>query len=162
MRRRLVTVAVRLACGAGVVACAAGAGLTPVLEPLERGGQSGVTERSFLLVGDERTFRALYASVHAKRMPSPRPPDVDFDANVVVAAFLGTRSTGGYRTAFGAVAVEGGVARIVVVEEGPPAEALLTQAMTAPYAMATVSRGNLRAVELVDGMGAVVLHASLP
>ncbi|MDE0348346.1 MAG: protease complex subunit PrcB family protein [Gammaproteobacteria bacterium] len=129
--------------------------------PLESGSQSGVAERSFLVVGDVRTFRTLYASVHAHRMPSPRPPDVDFEAHVVLLAFLGARSTGGHRTGFGILAVEGGVARVPVVEQSPPAGALLTQAMTTPYAMATLARANLHTVELVDGTGAVVLRGSL-
>ncbi len=132
----------------------------PALEPLEGGGQSGVAERSFLVVGDDRTFRALYASIHAHRLPSPRPPDVAFGTHVVLVAFLGTRSTGGHRAGFGAVVVEGDVARVAVVEQSPPADALLIQAMTTPYAMATLVRANIRTVELVDGTGAVVLRRS--
>ena len=133
----------------------------PVLDPLEGGGQSGVAERSFLVVADERTFSVLYASIHAHRMPSPVPPDIEFGTHVVLVAFLGTRSTGGHRTGFGAIVVEGDVARVAVVEQSPPADALLTQAMTTPYAIATLARANLRTVELVDGTGAVVLRRSL-
>ena len=163
MRRPFIAVAACLVCGAGLVACAAGASSTrSALEPLESGGQSGVADRSFLVIGDEPTFRALYASVHANRMPSPRPPDIEFDAHVVLVAFLGGRSTGGHRTGFGMVTVEGSVARVWVVEESPPADAVLTQATTTPYAMATLARRDLKAVELVDGTGAVVLREALP
>lgn len=163
MRSRFIASAVCLACGAGLVACAAGPSSTfAALKPLESGGQSGVAERSFLVVWDERTFRALYASVHANRVPSPRPPDIEFDAHVVLVAFLGTRSTGGHRTGFGPVTVEDGVARVPVVEESPPAGVVLTQAMTTPYAMATLARRKVKAVELVDGTGAVLLRAALP
>ncbi len=163
MRRRCIAVGACLACGAGLVACAAGTPSTStLLEPLEGGGQSGVAERSFRVIGDERAFRALYAAVHANRMPSPRPPGVEFDAHVVLAAFLGTRSTGGHHTGFGPVTVEGGVARVSVAEESPPAGAVLTQATTTPYAMATLARSDLKAVELVDGKGAVVLREALP
>ena len=162
MRRRFIAAAVCLACG-GLVACAAGASSTSTaLEPLESGAQSGVAARSFLVIKDERTFRALYASVHANRMPSPAPPDIGFDTHVVLVAFLGARSTGGHRTGFGPVTVEGSVARVSVAEETPAAGAVLTQAMTTPYAMATLARRDLEAVELVDGTGAVVLREALP
>ena len=163
MRRRFVAAAVCLACGAGLVACAFGAPpMSAALEPLESGGQSGVADRSFLVIGDARTFRALYASVHATRMSPPGPPDIEFDAHVVLVAFLGTRSTGGHRIGFGPVTVEGGVARVSVAEESPPAGVVLTQAITTPYAMATLARRDLNAVELVDGTGAVLLRQALP
>ena len=162
MMRRLVAVAACLACVAGPVACAAEVPFAAhALELLESGGQSGVEERSFLVVADERTFRALYASIHAHRMPSPVPPCIEFGTHVVLVAFLGTRSTGGHRTGFGAMVVEGGAARVVVVERSPPPDALLTQAMTTPYAMATLTRANLETVELVDGTGAVVLQGTV-
>ena len=162
MMRRLAA-AVAFVSGAGVAAWVAGADAwsSTVLKPLEGGAHSGVAERSFRVVGDERTFGTLYASVHAHRMPPPRAPDVDFDTHVVLVAFLGSRSTGGHGTGFGAAAMEGGVARVAVVERAPPAGAVLTQAMTTPYAFAALARQNVRLVELVDGAGLVVLRGSL-
>ncbi len=164
MRRGLAAAVAFFACGAGVAACATGAVdlASRVLLPLEGGAHSGVADRSFRVVGDERTFRMLYASVHAQRIPAPRPPAVAFDTHVVLAAFLGARSTGGHRTGFGAVAVEGEVARVALVERAPPVGAVLTQVMTTPYAMAALARRNVKVVELVDGTGAVVLREALP
>ena len=164
MRRGLAAAVACFACGAGVAACAAGAVdlAAKVLEPLEGGAHSGVAYRSFRVVGDERTFWMLYASVHAHRIPAPRPPAVEFDTHVVLVAFLGARSTGGHRTGFGAVAVEGDVARVALVERSPPVGAVLTQVMTTPYAMAALVRRDVKVVELVDGAGAVVLREALP
>ena len=160
MMRRVPSAIAACALGAGLLACAAG---EPVaLAPLESGAQSGVTERSFRVVVDENAFRELHASVHNLRMSLPRPPDVDFAANVVLVAFLGRRSTGGYGTGFGDLTVEGRVARATVVERSPPEGAILTQAITTPYAMATLPRDGVEVVELVDGRGAILLRASLP
>ena len=166
MRRHLAGAVACFVCGAGVAACVAGADADALkstgLQPLEGGAHSRVAERSFRVVGDARTFRTLYASVHAHRVPPPRPPEVEFDTHVVLAAFLGARSTGGYRTGFGGVSVAGGIARVTVVERSPPAGAVPTQAMTAPYAFAALARRNVSLVEFVDGAGAVVLRQSLP
>ena len=146
--------------GAGLLACAAGEPVT--LAPLESGGQSGVVDRSFRVVADENAFRELHASVHALRLPPRRPPDVDFEAHVVLVAFLGRRSTGGYGMGFGEARVEGGLVRATVIERSPPEGAILTQAITTPYAMATLPRDGIEAVELLDGNGTVLLRASLP
>ena len=164
MKRRLAATVASFACGAGVAACTVAAVdlESTALEPLERGAHSGVAYRSFRVIGDDRAFRTLYTSVHGHRMPAPRPPVVEFDTHVVVVAFLGARSTGGHRTGFGAVAVEGAVARVALVERAPPVGAVLTQVMTTPYAIAALARRNVKVVELVDGTGAVVLRAALP
>ena len=42
------------------------------------------------------------------------------------------------------------------------AGAILTQAITTPYAMATLPRDGIEVVELVDESGAVLLRGSLP
>ena len=160
MRRRIqFAVAACVMCGVQLAACAAAVSLT--LKSVESGPQSGVAERSFRVVVDQRTFRELYASVHGLRISPPRPPEIDFESHVVLLAFLGTRSTGGYRIGFGEVVVAEDVARVAVMEQSPPDGVVLTQAMTTPYAMATLTRGNVKAVELVDRTGAVVFRASL-
>ena len=158
--RRVPSAIAACAFGAGLLACASG---EPVaLAPLESGAQSGVTERSFRVVVDENAFRELHASVHSLRMPPPRPPEVDFAANVVLVAFLGRRSTGGYGIGFGEASVEHGVARATVVKWSPSPGAILTQAITTSYAMATLPRDGIEVVELVDDGGAILLRTSLP
>ncbi len=153
-------VAVCVACGTGFATCAAGASST--LRSLESGAQSGVTERSFRIVSDECAFRQLHRSVHAHRIPLPPPPEVDFDRDIVLAAFLGARSTAGYHAGFGEVDVAGDMARVIVFERSPPAGAVLAQVVTTPYAMAALSRWNLKAVVLVDPSGTVLFRAPLP
>jgi PrcB C-terminal len=53
---------------------------------------------------------------------------------------LGARATGGCRVGIEQVALTGNDLRVCALEVTPPAEAATTQALTAPYQMATVPK----------------------
>jgi len=132
------------------------------LVPLESGNHSNAVDRSFQVLFDQPAFNKLHRNVHSGRLPPPASPQVDFDRFVVVAAFMGQRSTLGYRIGFGdAVAFEGGTASLPVTERGPPPGTVQGQAITTPYAIAALARGDYKEVAFVDPNGAVLQRVTV-
>ena len=133
------------------------AAASSALVPLESGNHSNAVGRSFQVLFDQQTFNRLHRSVHAHRSPPPDAPQVDFDRFVVVAAFMGQRSTLGYRIGFGdAVAIEDGTASLPVTESRPPPDAVLGQVITTPYAFASLACGGYEEVAFADPDGIVL------
>lgn len=132
------------------------------LTPLESGTHSNVPVRSFQAVFDQDAFRNLHRHIHSHRLPPPSAPTVDFDRFVVVAAFMGQRSTLGYRIRFGdAVAVEDGTAILSVTESQPPPNTVQGQVITTPYAIAALAHGSYEKIAFVDPYGTVLESVTL-
>lgn len=66
------------------------------------------------------------------------PPAVDFSSNVVVFLLAGPRNTGGWSIEPKSVAVEGDTAIVDAPVKGPPSGAMVTQAITYPWAVVAV------------------------
>lgn len=140
---------------------ACGAAGSVSLVPVEAGAFSQEHERSFLVSAGSADFSALYHRIHSGRMPPPAPPPVDFAKYIVVVAFMGARPTTGYGIGFATVAVGNGVATIRVSERHPAPNTAQGAAMTAPYAIAALPRGDYEAVRFVDAAGDVIAHVPL-
>ena len=76
-----------------------------------------------------------YAQMQKLVVPKlPPASEIDFTKSAVVAAFAGTKNTGGYSVS---VKKTAGVILIELIE--PPKEAMTTQALTTPFTLALVS-----------------------
>jgi hypothetical protein len=91
--------------------------------------QSDVEQPFVFVARDETTFSLL-----KKLLPELPSENVNFKNSAVVAAFLGTKPTGGYSVSI--VKTGEGGARISAVN--PPRDAITTDALTAPFAVAVV------------------------
>jgi hypothetical protein len=113
------------------------------LKTLAQGSQSSITEPFVAVIRDDATYAKL-------RKMEPRLPRLETDflrLNVVVAAFLGTRNTGGYSVEISRV--ENG--KIRVVEKAPPKDAMTAQVMTSPFKLVSFVPEGSTAVELSVG-----------
>src|SRR5262245_55799000 len=116
-----------LSAGASVAAPAGDTSLPFVT--VERGVRSGVREP---LPAGARTpdeWSALWAR-HAGR---PASPPVDFDTEMVVAVFLGTRPTSGYAVEITQVRASGQGIDVTYRERTPPPGSLLRPVLTIPF-----------------------------
>jgi PrcB C-terminal len=68
-----------------------------------------------------------------------QPPAIDFARESVVILLGGQRRTGGWRVAPRGVSLEGRTLVVDATVEGPPSDAIVTQALTSPYAVIAVS-----------------------
>lgn len=98
-------------------------------------GQYGKIEETFVaVVRDENSYAEL-------RQLAGDLPDLEkgfFETNAVVAAFLGTRRSGGYNVGveYGSNDAAGGTLRIS--EIAPPKGSMTTQALTAPFSIVSI------------------------
>ncbi len=101
---------------------------------------SGVNARENLVVRDAAAWSALWQNIHATTDPTPPLPDVDFSQEMIVAAALGTRNSGGYNVLLaGAIEDSEGV-QITVLETSPGADCFTTQALTQPIDLGRMER----------------------
>lgn len=119
---------------------------TPVPTPARNGGGAngeirmlaqgtyGTVSEPFVLVARDRE---VYAALRALVDGLPELGADFFKSNAVVAAFLGTRNTGGYQLQISRAA-QGDASGLLISEQTPPAGAMLTQALTNPFAVASV------------------------
>jgi hypothetical protein len=113
------------------------------LKTLAQGSQSSITDSFVAVIRDDATYAKL-----RKMEPSLPKLETDFlRLNVVVAAFLGTRNTGGYSVEISRV--ENG--KIRVVEKAPAKDAMTTQVITSPYKLVSFAMEGSTAVELSVG-----------
>lgn len=113
------------------------------LKTLAEGSQSSITDPFVAVIRDDATYTSL-------RQIEPRLPKLEADflrLNIVVAAFLGTRNTGGYSVEINRV--EDG--KIRVAEKAPAKDAMTTQVITSPFKLVSFSPEGSTAVELSLG-----------
>jgi protease stability complex PrcB-like protein len=113
------------------------------LKPLAQGQHSSVSNAFIAVARDSQTYEAL-------RKVANNLPELNqdfFQSNVVVAAFLGERGTGGYgvrltRAASGSIRVE---------ETAPPKGSMVTQVITNPFSAVAVPVANPGALSIDAG-----------
>ena len=113
------------------------------LKTLAEGSQSSITDPFVAVIRDDATYAKL------RKMESSLPKlEADFwRLNVVVAAFLGTRNTGGYSVEISRV--ENG--KIRIAEKAPSKGAMTTQVITSPFKIVSFKPEGSTAVELSAG-----------
>ena len=105
------------------------------METIAQGGTGGVTEERYEVIRDEERFRAVWQALHRNQLEPPTPPEIDFGEQIVVAAFLVRRPTGGYGVEITAICWDETTdsAVIRVARRKPDPDAMVTQALTAPF-----------------------------
>jgi len=88
-------------------------------------------ETPFIFAARSAETYAQLQKIVALKLPSAS--DVDFTKSAIVAAFAGTKNTGGY-----SVSVKKTAEKIIVELIEPPKDALTTDALTTPFAVALV------------------------
>ena len=100
---------------------------------LVRGSMSAIPTQRIAVARDAAAWRALWSEHSANLFPPPPPPEVDFSTSMVVAVFLGTRTSGGYEVAIDECVRDGERLVVRARETRPDKDALVTAALTAPY-----------------------------
>jgi hypothetical protein len=104
------------------------------MKVLAEGGQSGVSDAFAAVARDAET----YAQLRELAGQLPEMSADSFRTNVVVAAFLGRRNTGG----FGAQITRADNGALRLSETAPPKDAIVTQALTTPFKVVSVPVTN--------------------
>jgi protease stability complex PrcB-like protein len=110
------------------------------LKTLVEGSQSAVEEPFVAVIRDDETYARLKKM--EKNLPTLEPDF--FQLNVVVAAFLGSRNTGGY----GVEISRNEKGQIRIAEKAPAKDAMTAQVITTPFKVVSFAPNGSTAVEL--------------
>ncbi len=115
-------------------------------DTLAEGGQAtGVDQAQYALIANEEQFLSFWNRAYGSQLSVPPLPDVDFRRETIVAAFAGSKPSGGYGLTVDEVTLEGSDAYIDLTEIQPAADAITTQALTSPWVMLRILRGDINA-----------------
>jgi hypothetical protein len=111
---------------------------------LGRGAYSGITEATNRVIRMEAEWEKLWKRHGALRVPPEPAPAVDFEKEMVVAVFMGQKSTGGYAIEIKRIETTASRLRITVERKEPGPDAIVTQALTAPFHFVAVRKSELK------------------
>jgi hypothetical protein len=133
-----------------------------ILESRQHSGITG-TGPQFVVVSDREHFADVFKKIHSKAFSLPELPSVDFERQIVVAAFWGQKPTGGYNISFEKTAyVENETLRVSVIMQSPSEGVFLPQVMTSPYVLAATERGKYDHVAFADKDGNILNILEMP
>lgn len=110
------------------------------LNTLAQGGSSGVISQRFEVIRDAASLAALWREHTAMEEPPPALPQIDFERDMVIAAFLGQRTSGGVALRIGKLSNVGGALTAHLDLTSPGAGCITTQALSQPYHMVVTRR----------------------
>jgi hypothetical protein len=117
---------------------------TSDLKVLAEGSVSPINTSFVGVFRDAETFAAL----RAQAMNLPELKADFFKSNLVIAAFLGERNTGGY----GIAIVQEPSGKIRIAEKAPPKDAIVNQMVTSPFKLVSMATNGTLPIQLsLDG-----------
>lgn len=117
--------------------------------PLDKGNQSGIAEPREVVIRTADELAALWK----QHRPNTTPPAVDFEKEMVMAVFLGTRRTAGFLAEItGIQKLDQGLV-VTWREQRPGFDDLVAQVVTAPFTIVRTARhdGSVRFEKQPDG-----------
>jgi hypothetical protein len=112
------------------------------LRPVANGNHSGIEQRGQRVIRTAEEWKKLWAD-HSARSSDKTPPDVDFSKDMVLAAFMGRCTTGGYSVAIPDARVVGKKLVVSVVETAPGRGRIRNQLITSPFVMVAVKTSSM-------------------
>jgi hypothetical protein len=106
------------------------------IRTIERGQTSWVEEPRQAVARTPAQWETLWRG-HARERPLP---DVDFDKEIVVAVFSGSRPTAGYAVEIAGVKAGGGVTVVQYYESQPRPGMVTAQVITTPFHIVAIPR----------------------
>jgi hypothetical protein len=107
-----------------------------------RGIHCGITDAQTCAITDAKEWAQLWRRMHQDREPMPDLPSVDFSRQMVLAAFMGRKPTGGYTIQITRVVAENGTITVTVRETAPSPNTPVIQALTHPFHIVVVPKVN--------------------
>jgi len=104
------------------------------------GRHSGFHKPGRVVVLTAEKWPTLWQYMHASVIEKPPLPPVNFDQQIVIAVYLGLRSTGGFAISITQVALVGEHLEVTVQQTTPQPGQMVTQSLTQPYSVVVIPR----------------------
>jgi hypothetical protein len=110
-----------------------------IYDVVAQGGQGAAPPRdTFVVLSDEDELRSFWNAVQANALTPPPPPELRFDRETILGVRLAQRPTGGYGIEVAGVERDGDELFVDVLLREPAEDAIVTQALTQPWAIVRV------------------------
>ena len=136
----------KLAPAIAALALAATTMASPEAKPwrqIAAGEQSGIENSGRTVIRNQEAWQAWWRE-HTKNQFDPAnpndPPKVDFDKEMILAATMGERSSGGFGIHFAGIKTEGTTLKVIVKSTSPDPDGFVTTVMTYPFAIIAVPK----------------------
>ena len=120
-----------------------------LIRSLAKGALSGIKEAKQEVIRDAAAWERFRKQHSISEQSAERIPPVDFSKEMIVAATMGTKRTGGYTIEIVRVEPTEKSLKIFVKRTSPPPGALTIQALTAPFHFVAAPKSDLKP-EFVD------------
>lgn len=111
---------------------------TVAWQEVAAGQQSAVRIPVARSITDPGLWADFWAAIHANETDPPPRPEVDLDNSTIVFLNLGERRTGGYAVGIEQILERRGAVEVVIRVDAPAEGAMVTQALTSPYYIASL------------------------
>ena len=120
-------------------------------EVFAEGSQAvGADTASYLLITNQAELLSAWNRAYGSQLTVPPLPDVNFGRETLLAVFLDTKPSGGYSINITDISLDGRDIYADVEQLEPAPDALSTQALTTPWTMVRVLRGDVSAAWFRD------------
>jgi hypothetical protein len=113
------------------------------LQTLAKGNFSGIQTPRQEVIRDQQSWEQFWAAHQAGRQPAESPPPVNFKEQMVIAVTMGQQRTGGYSIEVISLELQNDNLRATVRKTLPDPDAMLIQALSAPFHFVAASRSDL-------------------
>jgi hypothetical protein len=108
----------------------------PPLRTVERGSQSNIDAARQVVIRSAAEWTAFWRTHNFDKAA----PHVDFDKEMVIGVFMGSRPTAGYSVAITGVTERDGSLVVTYTETSPRAGTMAAQVLTFPYHLVAVPK----------------------
>lgn len=107
---------------------------------MEQGVHSGISTQRFETIRDPASLQALWKFHRAGLPTAPAVPEVDFSKEMLIAAFAGQKSSGGYQLNITGLERRGKQTEVSLSLTQPGPDCIVAEALTQPYVIAKLSK----------------------
>lgn len=124
-------------------------GNAPGLEPeiISEGAYCRIDQAGHYFIEDQQSWQDLWERMHEGRIPQPELPPVDFGEAVVVAFFMGEKSSGGYGIELAEARLQGELLKLDLIYREPSSNCAATMAMTQPFLIVKFTQPGIERIE---------------
>jgi len=111
-------------------------------ETFKKGFYSGIREKGEFIIKNKEDFLKLWKNLSANFIPPPEPPEINFEKFMLIAVFMGNKSTGGFNIQIERIIEKNEEISVYVKEESPGKNCIVTMAFTQPYHIVKLEKKN--------------------
>ncbi len=107
------------------------------------GTSSAAETAAVFLVENNDQWRKTWRLATGKIEPAPDLPEVDFKANVVIAAFMGQKSSSGHRIEIARIIKSGRSLKVFIIHRSST-QGMLLPVLTSPFHLVSIPKGKYK------------------